>query len=68
VVVLANIWRLFLGSIATLSHVETRQVGTASIAATPPAPVHVDGEPLGRLAAIEIRVKAGALRVRVPLR
>ena len=66
VVVLANIWRLFLGSIATLSHVETRQVGTASIAATPPAPVHVDGEPLGRLAAIEIRVKAGSLRVRVP--
>jgi YegS/Rv2252/BmrU family lipid kinase len=66
VVVLANIWRLFVGSIATLSHVDTQQFRTATIVATPPAPVHVDGEPLGRLATIEIRVKAGALRVRVP--
>jgi diacylglycerol kinase family enzyme len=50
-----------------LSRVDTQQIRTATIVATPPAPVHVDGEPLGRFATIEIRVKAGALRVRVPL-
>jgi diacylglycerol kinase family enzyme len=63
---LASIWRLFMGSILTLSDVHHRQVCTATIVATPAAPVHVDGEPLGRLETIEIRVKAGALRVRVP--
>jgi YegS/Rv2252/BmrU family lipid kinase len=68
VLVLANVWRLFVGSIATLSHVETRQIGTATIVAAPPAPAHVDGEPMGRLGRIEIRVRAGALRVRVPRR
>jgi len=66
--VLANIWRLYVGSIATLSHVETRQVRCATIVATPAAPAHVDGEPLGCLGTIEIRVKARALRLRVPHR
>jgi YegS/Rv2252/BmrU family lipid kinase len=66
VLVLANLWRLFVGSITTLSHVDSQQCRTATLVATPPAPVHVDGEPLGRFATIEIRVKAGALRVRVP--
>jgi diacylglycerol kinase family enzyme len=66
VLVLANLWRLFAGSITTLSRVDSQQCRTATIVAAPPAPVHVDGEPLGRFATIEIRVKAGALRVRVP--
>jgi YegS/Rv2252/BmrU family lipid kinase len=67
VLILAQIWRLFMGSIDTLSHVETRQIRSATIAAQPPAAAHVDGEPLGRPGRIEVRVRAGALRVRVPL-
>ena len=65
-VVLANIWRLFAGSIAGWSAVETRQVHAATIRCAPPAPVHVDGEPAGHLDAIDIRVIPAALRVRVP--
>jgi YegS/Rv2252/BmrU family lipid kinase len=63
---LANIWRLFAGSIAARKGVTTRQVRAATITATPPAPVHVDGEPLGRLSVIRIQVLRAALRVRVP--
>jgi YegS/Rv2252/BmrU family lipid kinase len=66
VVVLANMWRLFSGSLAGWATVETRQVRAATILASPPAPVQVDGEPVGDLAAIEIRVIPAALRVRVP--
>jgi len=66
VTVLANLWRLFAGSIAAWKGVETRQVRAATITATPPAPVHVDGEPLGRLSVIRIQVKRAGLRVRVP--
>lgn len=64
--VLANTWRLFAGSAAGWSRVETRQVRAATIHATPPVPVHVDGEPLGHLSTIDIRVLPAALRVRVP--
>jgi diacylglycerol kinase (ATP) len=64
--VLANMWRLFSGSLAGWATVETRQVRAATILASPPAPVQVDGEPVGDLAAIEIRVVPAALRVRVP--
>jgi diacylglycerol kinase family enzyme len=59
-------WRLFSGSLAGWPAVETRQVRAATILASPPAPVQVDGEPLGDLDAIEIRVIPAALRVRVP--
>ena len=68
VVVLANLWRLFAGSIAAWTGVESSQVRAATITATPPAPVHVDGEPLGRLSTIRIQVKRAGLRVRVPAR
>ena len=65
-VVLANSWRLFAGSISGWSAVESRQVHAALIRCTPPAPVHVDGEPAGHLDTIDIRVIPAALRVRVP--
>jgi diacylglycerol kinase family enzyme len=64
--VLANSWRLFAGAIAGWSAVETRQVHSAAIRCTPPAAVHVDGEPAGRLDSIDLRVIPAALRVRVP--
>ena len=56
VVVLANTWRLFAGSIGGWSAVETQRIHAAAIRCTPPAPVHVDGEPAGRLGSIDIRV------------
>jgi YegS/Rv2252/BmrU family lipid kinase len=64
--VLANAWRLFAGSVAGWSAVESRQVRAATIRCTPPAAVHVDGEPAGRLDSIDLRVIPAALRVRVP--
>jgi len=63
-VVLANTWRLFAGSIGGWSAVETQRIHAATIRCTPPAPVHVDGEPLGRIDAVDIRVIPAALRVR----
>jgi YegS/Rv2252/BmrU family lipid kinase len=65
-VALANTWRLFAGSIAGWSAVETQQIHAAAIRCTPPALVHVDGEPIGRLESIDIRVIPAALRVRAP--
>jgi YegS/Rv2252/BmrU family lipid kinase len=65
-VVLANVWRLFTGSVESWSAVETVRVHAATILATPPAPVHVDGEPAGVFSAIELRVVPAALRVRAP--
>jgi YegS/Rv2252/BmrU family lipid kinase len=66
VVVAANIWRLFWGDISDMRGVGHHQIRRATIRATPPAPVHVDGEPFGRHAVIEVAVRAAALRVRVP--
>jgi diacylglycerol kinase (ATP) len=63
----ANAWRLFAGSMADWPGVRMHQVRTATITATPPAPVHIDGEPIGRLSTIEVRVRRAALRVRVPI-
>jgi YegS/Rv2252/BmrU family lipid kinase len=65
-VVLANAWRLFAGSIPGWSAVETHRIHAATIRCAPPAPVHVDGEPAGRLESIDIRVVPAALRVRAP--
>ncbi|HOG30158.1 MAG TPA: diacylglycerol kinase family lipid kinase [Vicinamibacterales bacterium] len=65
---IANLWRLFAGSLASLEGVVNRQVRCATITASPAAPVHVDGEPLGRLSTIRIEVKRAALRVRAPAR
>jgi diacylglycerol kinase (ATP) len=66
VVVLANTWRLFAGSIPGWSAVRTQRIHAAMIRCEPAAPVHVDGEPAGRLASIDIRVIPAALRVRAP--
>jgi YegS/Rv2252/BmrU family lipid kinase len=65
-VVLANTWRLFAGSIGGWAAVETRRIHAATIRCTPPAAVHVDGEPAGRLDSIDVRVIPAALRVRAP--
>jgi diacylglycerol kinase family enzyme len=65
-VVLANVWRLFTGSVESRSAVESARVHAATIAATPPAAVHVDGEPVGHLSRIDIRVIPAALRIRAP--
>jgi len=64
--VMVNMWRLFAGSLASLDGVETRQVRKATITASPAAPVHADGEPLGHLSTIRIEVTRAALRVRTP--
>jgi len=63
----ANAWRLFAGSMADWPGVRMHQVRAATITATPPAPVHIDGEPIGRLSTVEVRVRPAALRVRVPI-
>jgi YegS/Rv2252/BmrU family lipid kinase len=65
-VVLANTWRLFAGSIPGWRAVRTQRIHAAVIRCEPAAPVHVDGEPAGRLASIDIRVVPAALRVRAP--
>jgi diacylglycerol kinase (ATP) len=65
-IVLANVWRLFTGSVESWPSVESLRVHAATILATPPAAVHVDGEPLGPLGTINIRVVPAALRVRAP--
>jgi diacylglycerol kinase (ATP) len=66
VVVLANAWRLFTGSVAGWSAVESLRVRAVDIVADPPAPVHVDGEPAGCCGSIRIRAVPAALRVRAP--
>jgi len=65
-VVLANAWRLFAGSIPAWSAVDTLRIHAATIRCSPPAPVHVDGEPAGRFESVDIRVVPAALRVRAP--
>lgn len=65
-VVLANAWRLFAGSIPGWAPVKTQRFRAATIRCSPPAPVHVDGEPIGVLPAIDVQVVPGALRVRAP--
>jgi len=65
-VVLANAWRLFAGSIPGNAAVVTQRIHAATIRCSPPAAVHVDGEPAGRLDAVEITVIPAALRVRAP--
>jgi diacylglycerol kinase (ATP) len=66
IVVLANAWRLFAGSVSGWSAVSSMRVHAATITTTPPAPVHVDGEPAGVASAIDLRVVPAALRVRAP--
>lgn len=62
----ANLWRLFWGDISQARGVYHHLVQQATIHADPPAPLHVDGEPMGRHASFTIGVRCRALRVRVP--
>jgi len=62
----ANLWRLFWGDISDARGVVHALVQEATIHADPPAPLHVDGEPMGRHAFFTIGVRCRALRVRVP--
>jgi diacylglycerol kinase family enzyme len=66
VVLLAQVWRLFAGSVPGWSAVATQRIHAATIRCDPPAPAHVDGEPLGLLGTATIQVHPAALRVRVP--
>ncbi len=68
VVVAANLWRLFWGDISDAGGVTHHLVERALVRADPPAPLHVDGEPLGPQTTITIGVRSQALRVRVPPR
>jgi YegS/Rv2252/BmrU family lipid kinase len=65
-VLLAHAWRLFAGSVPGWSAVTTQRIHTATIRCDPPAPAHVDGEPLGVVGTATIRVIPAALRVRAP--
>jgi diacylglycerol kinase family enzyme len=42
------------------------RIAEVTIHATPAAPIHVDGEPMGTAESITVRVVPGALRVAVP--
>jgi diacylglycerol kinase (ATP) len=63
-----SLWRLFWGDISDARGVSHHAVELAMIHADPPAPIHADGEPLGRHATITVSVRGAALRVRVPPR
>jgi diacylglycerol kinase (ATP) len=61
-----NLWRLFWGDVSEARGVIHALVQQGTIHADPPAPLHVDGEPVGRHEAFTIGVRCRALRVRVP--
>ena len=65
-VIASQLWRLYTRSVAKVGGTVIRPVREVSISARPPAPVHVDGEPIGLCDQIAIRVRPAALRVRVP--
>jgi len=65
-VLLAHAWRLFAGSIPGWSAVKTQRIRAAKIRCDPPAPAHVDGEPLGLVGTATIQAIPAALRVRAP--
>ncbi|MCX6544051.1 MAG: diacylglycerol kinase family lipid kinase [Acidobacteria bacterium] len=64
--ILAQLWRLYTGSVHRIGGTMTALVQDVSVTASPAAPVHVDGEPLGMTSDITVRVIPGALLVRVP--
>jgi YegS/Rv2252/BmrU family lipid kinase len=66
-VILAQFWRLYNKSVPRIGGTVMARVQELSVAASPAAPVHVDGEPIGMASDITVRVIPGALRVRVPL-
>jgi YegS/Rv2252/BmrU family lipid kinase len=62
----ANVWRLFAGRIDRMQGVTVEPCRSVLIEATPAAPVHIDGEPVGHVERVHIRVVPAAIRVRVP--
>jgi len=66
VVFLAQLWRLYNKSVARIGGTVMARLLEVSVTATPAAPLHVDGEPIGMATEIIVRVLPGALRVRVP--
>ena len=66
VVFLTQLWRLYNKSVARIGGTVMERLLELSVTATPAAPVHIDGEPIGTATEITVRVLPGALRVRVP--
>ncbi len=67
-VIAARMWRLLNGTIDRMPGVSLTRGRTIRIAANREVPVHLDGEPAGATRASEIRVRPGALRVKVQAR
>ena len=68
---LRDLWRtrrLFSGTIDRDPLVSTHRTGAARISTTAPMLFHVDGEVVQGGTTVELRVHAGALRIRVPSR
>ncbi len=65
-VILAQMWRLFTGSVHRIGGTLVLPARTLLVMATPASPLHLDGEPLDCAERFEIRIKPAALRVRVP--
>jgi len=65
-VIIPSLLRLYNRSVAKIGGTVMRQVAAVTLTATPPAPLHLDGEPLEPASEIRIRVRPAALRVRVP--
>ncbi len=63
---LANLKRLFDGSLDTLPQVVTRRFQSLAIRRERPDPIQVDGELVQAGTEVQIRVRPGALRVLVP--
>ena len=66
VVILAQMWRLYNKSVRRIGGTVMAPVRQVTMVATPAAPLHVDGEPIGLATEIIVRVLPAALRVRVP--
>lgn len=64
--ILANLPRLFDGSMARIPRIITRSSESMTIRRAKPVPIQVDGEVVDAPETIEISVKPGALKVLVP--
>jgi YegS/Rv2252/BmrU family lipid kinase len=65
-VVASQLWRLLTGTIDRVAGVSTLRALHITIVADREVPAHMDGEPAGYVRTAEIKVRPGALRVRVP--
>jgi len=65
-VILGSLWRLYNKSVRRIGGTVMVPVRGVTLVATPAAPLHTDGEPIGTANQITVRVVPGGLRVRVP--